>query len=86
MKSLVAATFSHGGSSTSLRPSFRLLSLAPAALLLSGLFALGAGPLASPVAAAATAPAAHRLQRQISRIAMKSSAEVISMVSETAMP
>jgi hypothetical protein len=35
---------------------------------------------------AATEPAASMLQPQISRIAMKSSAEVISIVSETAMP
>jgi hypothetical protein len=36
--------------------------------------------------ASATAPAAGRLQLQISRMAMNRSAEVISMVSETAMP
>ena len=34
----------------------------------------------------ATAPAASKVQPQISRIAMKRSAEVISIVNETAMP
>jgi len=36
--------------------------------------------------APASAPAAGRLQRQISRMAMNSSTEVISMVAETAIP
>jgi hypothetical protein len=36
--------------------------------------------------APATAPAAARLQPQISRIAMNRSAEVISIVAETAIP
>ena len=58
MRPLVSATVHSGGSSSiSRRPAFRLWGLAPAALLLSGLFTLWAGPLAAP-AAAAPAPAA----------------------------
>ena len=54
--SLVAATVhSDGGSPASRRPLVRLLGLVPAALLLSGLFSVWAGPLAAPVAAAAPA-------------------------------
>jgi len=53
VKSLVAATFCHGGSAASRRPLVRLLGIAPAALLLSGLFTVWGGPLAAPVAAAA---------------------------------
>ena len=54
MKSLTAALVqSHGGSPASRRPPVRLLKLAPAALLVSGLFAVWAGPAATPVAAAA---------------------------------
>jgi len=55
VKSLVAATIhSHGGSSAPSRgPLARLLGLAPAALLLSGLLTVWAGPLAGPVVAAA---------------------------------
>ena len=56
MTSLVAATVhSDGGSPASRRPLVRLLGLVPAALLLSGLFSVWAGPLAAPVAAAAPA-------------------------------
>ncbi len=53
MKSLPAATFSHAGSPASRRPLVRLLRIAPAALLLCGLFTVWAGPLAAPAAAAA---------------------------------
>ena len=53
MKSPVADAFSHTGSPVSRRPSVRLLKLAPAAVLLSGLFAVWAGPLAVPATAAA---------------------------------
>ena len=53
MKTLVSPeAFSHGVSATSRRPLARLLGLAPAALLLSGLVAIWAGPLAAPAAAA----------------------------------
>ena len=53
MKSLVAvAVHPHGGSPASRRSLVRLLSIALVALLLSGLFAVWAGPLAAPVAAA----------------------------------
>src|SRR5450756_552750 len=54
MKPLLAAVaLSHGGSPASRRPLLRLLGVAPAALLLSGLLAVWAGPLAAPVAATA---------------------------------
>ena len=54
MKSLVSTEVpSHGGSPASRQLLVRLLGLAPAALLLSGLFAVWAVPLAVPVAAAA---------------------------------
>jgi len=50
MKSLTLATVqSEDGLRTSRRPLVRLLSAAPAALLLSGLFAVWAGPLAAPL-------------------------------------
>ena len=53
MRSLVSATVHSGaGQKTSRRPLVRLLGLAPAALLLCGLFTVWAGPLAAPVAAA----------------------------------
>ena len=53
MRSPTSATVHSGASlKTSRRSSVRLLSLAPAALLLSGLFAVWAGPLAGPAAAA----------------------------------
>ena len=52
MKSLTLATVqSEDGLRTSRRPLVRLLSAAPAALLLSGLFAVWAGPLAAPAMA-----------------------------------
>ena len=54
MKSLIsAAVHSHDGSPAPRRPLLRLLGLAPAVLLLSGLFTVWAGPLAAPAAAAA---------------------------------
>ena len=54
VKSLVAAAVhSHGASPASRRPLVRLLGIAPAALLLTGLFVTWAGPLAGPAAAAA---------------------------------
>src|SRR5450830_1351790 len=54
MKSLMSAVVhSHGGSPASRRAMVRLLGIAPAALLLSGLLAVWAGPLAAPVAATA---------------------------------
>ena len=52
MRSLVAAAVHSETGSASRRPLGRLLSLAPAALLVSGLLAVWAGPLAGPVAAA----------------------------------
>ena len=53
MKSLVsAAIYVNAGSPASRRPLVRLLGLAPAVLLLAGLFSVWAGPLATPVAAA----------------------------------
>ena len=53
MKSLVsAAVHPHDGPSAPRRPLVRLLGLAPALLLLSGLLAVWAGPLAAPAAAA----------------------------------
>ena len=52
MKSLVSVGVRpHGGSPASRRPSVHLLGIVPAALLLSGLFAVWAGPAAMPVAA-----------------------------------
>src|SRR5450759_3640574 len=52
MKSLLAAAVrSHAGLPGSRRTMVRLLGLAPAGLLLSGLLAVWAGPLAAPVAA-----------------------------------
>ena len=54
MKTLTSATVHYlGGSCASRRPLVRLLGLAPAALLLAGLFTVWAGPLAAPAAAAA---------------------------------
>ena len=53
MISLAAAIHSSGGLRASRRPLARLLGVAPAALLLGGLMAAWAGPLAAPVAAAA---------------------------------
>jgi hypothetical protein len=56
VKSLVEVlVHSHGGSSVSHRPLGRLLGIAPAALLLSGLLAAWGGPLVAPVAAAGSA-------------------------------
>jgi hypothetical protein len=53
VKSLVSVVVrSEAGLKNSRRSSFRLLSLAPAALLVSGLFSVWAGPLAAPAAAA----------------------------------
>ncbi|MGA3057132.1 MAG: PQQ-binding-like beta-propeller repeat protein, partial [Candidatus Limnocylindrales bacterium] len=53
MKSLASAVVHSGaGPKTSRRSSVRLLRLAPAAVLLCGLFTVWAGPLAAPVAAA----------------------------------
>ena len=52
MKSLVSVVVrSEAGLKNSRRSSVRLLSLAPAALLVSGLFSVWAGPLAAPVLA-----------------------------------
>src|SRR5450759_1113525 len=52
MKSLLAAAVrSHAGLPGSRRTMVRRLGLAPAGLLLSGLLAVWAGPLAAPVAA-----------------------------------
>ena len=52
MKSLVSVGVRpRGGSPASRRPSVHLLGIVPAALLLSGLFAVWAGPAAMPVAA-----------------------------------
>jgi hypothetical protein len=54
VKSLVSTeVHSHGGSPASRRALVRLLGIAPAALLLSGLFTVWAGPFVTPVAAAA---------------------------------
>jgi hypothetical protein len=50
---MAALVHSDGGSSASRGPLVRLLGLAPAALLLCGLFTVWAAPLAAPVAAAA---------------------------------
>ena len=53
MKSLVApAIRSHAGLPAPRRSLARLRAIAPAVLLLSGLFTVWAGPLAAPVAAA----------------------------------
>ena len=53
MKSLMSsAAHAHGPSPAPRRPIARLLGVVPAALLLSGLFTVWAGPLAAPVAAA----------------------------------
>ncbi|MGA3057937.1 MAG: S8 family serine peptidase, partial [Candidatus Limnocylindrales bacterium] len=54
MKALMSAVALHSGAGlkTSRRGSVRLLALAPAALLLAGLFSVWAGPLAGPVNAA----------------------------------
>ena len=49
---VVSEAFSRGDSAASLRPLARLLGIAPAALLLTGLLAVWAGPLAAPAAAA----------------------------------
>ena len=53
MKSLTAFVHSHGRLPVSRQPLVRLLGLAPAALLLCGLVAISAGPLAAPVTATA---------------------------------
>jgi len=54
MKPLASASVRfHGGSPASRRSLVRLLGIAPAALLLSGLFTVWAGPLATSVAASA---------------------------------
>jgi hypothetical protein len=50
--SLASAVRSHMGLPGSRRAVARLLGVAPAALLLSGLLTVWAGPLAAPVAAA----------------------------------
>ena len=56
MKSLASAMVqAHGGLPASRRPLVRLLGIAPAALLLSGLVIVSAGPLAGPVAASGAA-------------------------------
>jgi len=58
MKALLSALAHTGGDSPAARrPFFQLLRLAPAALLLCGLFTVWSGPLASPVAAVAALPA-----------------------------
>ena len=51
MKSLAVAVDTNGNSSEPRRPLVRLLGIVPALLLLGGLFAVWAGPLAAPVAA-----------------------------------
>ena len=53
MKPLAASVRSHAGSPASRRPMARIRGIAPAALLVGGLFTVWAGPLAAPVAATA---------------------------------